>query len=98
MASKNFNIYRAHELCSMYKEKRQYSKLCVVSQLITFYNLSSSHSIIGMDIRLPYCCPKKTVKAVCEELGYTLTSFSNPKQSSLLGTPYGRGTIFTFVE
>lgn len=98
MANKNFNIDKAHRLRLIYKKKRHPAKEKLVEELISLQYLFGTKSIVGITISLPSHYQKRTVEIVCNDLGYTLTSFSNPIQRGLYGATYGRGTNFTFVE
>lgn len=98
MANKNFNIDGAHRLRLIYKKERHHAKEKLVEALISWQYLFGTTSIVGITITLPSNYQKRTVEAVCNDLGYTLTSFSNPIQRGLYGAAYGRGTNFTFVE
>lgn len=70
----------------------------LVEELISWQYFFGTKSIVGITISLPSYYQKRTVEIVCNDLGYTLTSFSNPIQRGLYGATYGRGTNFTFVE
>ena len=98
MVNKNFNIDAAHRLRLIYKKKRLYAKERLVEQLISWQYFFGTKSIIGVTICLPRYYQKRTVEIVCNDLGYTLTSFSNPIQIGLYGATYGRGTNFTFIS
>lgn len=98
MANKNFNIDAAHRLRLIYKAERHPAKEKLVEQLISWQYFFGTKSIVGITITLPSYYQKRTVEVVCNDLGYTLTSFSNPIQRGLYGITYGRGTNFTFVE
>ncbi len=97
MANKNFNIDAAHRLRLIYKKERLYAKERLVEQLISWQYFFGTKSIVGITISLPSYYQKKTVEIVCNDLGYTLTSFSNPIQRGLYGATYGKGTNFTFT-
>lgn len=96
MKNKNFSIDKAQQLRLSYKQKRQYAKERVVEQLISWQYFFGTTSIIGVHISLSNYYQRRTVEAVCKDLGYKLVFFSNPVQRGLYGTTYGRGTDFTF--
>lgn len=98
MANKNFNIADAHRLRLIYKKERLYAKETLVEQLISWQYFFGTKSIVGVTISLPRYYQRRTVEIVCNDLGYTLTSFSNPIQRGLYGETYGRGTNFTFMS
>lgn len=98
MANKNFNIDAAHRLRLIYKKERLYAKERLVEQLISWQYFFGTKSIVGITISLPSYYQRKTVEIVCNDLGYTLTSFSNPLQRGLYGATYGKGTNFTFTS
>lgn len=95
---KNF-LDKAEKLSLIYHKKRHYAKEKFVKELITCQRRSTPlfESIVGCEIITDSSFQKRTIEAVCNDLGYNLVEFYRTKQidGQIL---YTRFTSFTFVE
>lgn len=98
MKNKIFKTAEAILLCSVYKSNRQFAKQKFVNELIEYQYFFDTKSIIGAKLLLSCYYQKRTVEAVCKDLGYALIYFANPMQKYYHGGNYGRYTVCTFVE
>lgn len=98
MNNKNFNIDKAKELCLIYHKKRHYAKEKFVKVLIDYQHFFGNTSIVGCNLGATSNFQKRTVEAVCDDLGYKLVKFSHTRQTDLYGNTYGLDTNFTFTE
>lgn len=93
MANKNFkfNIDKAYELRLTYHEKRQYAKEQLISQIILWYNFREDF-IVESTISVVGHYQYRTVKAVCDDLGYNLGYMNHSPIKGLYGKEYGSFT------
>lgn len=97
MNNKNFNIDKAKELCLIYHKKRHYAKEKFVKILIDYQHFFGDTSIMECNLSTPSNFQKRTVEAVCNDLGYRLVEFSHHKMIDLDGGFHGIDTEFTFT-
>lgn len=98
MSNEIFHIGKAYELCFTYRKKRQYAKENLISQLIMYYSTIDlfPNLIVGKVIPIVGYYQKRTVEAVCNDLGYKLISISHSTINGMYGTSYGKFTNISF--
>ncbi len=91
MSKENFKIDKAYELCLIYRKKRQHAKEQLLSQIIMWYNFRKEF-IVGSTISVIGYYQYRTVKAVCDDLGYNLGYLKHCPIRGLYGKEYGSFT------
>ena len=98
MSTEIFHMGKAYELCLTYRKQRQYAKENLISQLIMYYSTVDLYKdlIVGKAIPIVGYYRKRTVEAVCNDLGYELISFSHSTINGMYGRNYGKYTNIAF--
>lgn len=98
MSTEIFHMGKAYELRLTYRKQRQYAKENLISQLIMYYNTVDLYKnlIVGKVIPIVGYYRKRTVEAVCNDLGYELISFSHSTINEMYGMNYGKYTNIAF--
>lgn len=97
MSNKNFNIDKAQELRLIYIKKRHYAKKNFIDDLLSYQYFFGDLSIVGCTLSTTHIYQKRTIKAVCDDLGYNLVEFGHYKMIDFYGNVLKVDTYFKFT-